>query len=57
MRGVNTDAVSYQYKTQENCLGTSERYKSRKYINACLNKRMHFTHFFALVYGLLGVKV
>ena len=34
---VNTEAVSYQSKTPEKFLETSEKEKKRKYPNACLN--------------------
>ena len=56
MRVVNTDAVSYQSKTPENCLDTTECKKKRKYLNACLNERRHFTPFVASLDGLLGVE-
>ena len=39
MHVVNTDVVSYQYKTPEKCLETAEREKETKYPTACLNKR------------------
>ena len=55
-RVVNTDAVSYQYKTPKKCLDTSEWEKKKKYLHACLNERWHFTPFVASVYGLLGVE-
>ena len=56
MRVVNTDVVSYQYKTPEKCLETAERERDKKYPTACLNERQHFTPFIALVDGLLGVE-
>ena len=56
MRVVNTDAVSYQYKTPEKCLETADHEKKRKYLNTCLNERRHFTPFFASMDSLLGVK-
>ena len=56
MRVVNTDAVSYQSKTPEKCLDTTDCKKKRKYRNACLNERRHFTPFVASLDGLLGVE-
>ena len=56
MRVVNTDAVSYQSKTLEKCLETSEFKKKKNYLNACLNERQHFTPFVALADGIIGVK-
>ena len=56
IRVVNTDAVSYQSKTQEKCLETTERQKKSKYLNACLNERRNFIPFVASVYGLIVVK-
>ena len=53
---VNTEAVSYQSKTPEKCLETVDREKKKKYLNACLNKRLHFTPFVALVDGINGVE-
>ena len=38
MRVVNTDVVSYQYKTPEKFLETSECEKKNKYLNTCLNE-------------------
>ena len=38
MRVVNTDAVSYQYKTLEKCLESADNKKNKNYPNACLNK-------------------
>ena len=57
MRVVNTDVVSYQYKTPEKFLETSECEKKKKYLNTFLNERRHFTPFVASVGGLLGVEV
>ena len=55
MRAVDTDAVSDQSKSPENCLESTKRKKKKKYLNACLNKRQQFTPFVASVYGILGV--
>ena len=38
MRVVNTDAVSYQYKTSEKCLDIVDHNKKKKYPNSCLNE-------------------
>ena len=56
MRVVNNDAVSYQYKTPENCLETVKQEKKRKYLNNFLNECRHFTPVVASVDGLLGVE-
>ena len=45
MHVVNTDTVSYQSKIPDKCLGTAEREKKRKYLNACLNEHRQFTPF------------
>ena len=56
MRVVNTYAVSYQSKTPEKCLETTECKKKRNYLNACLNEHIHFTPSINLVDDLLEVK-
>ena len=56
MRVVNTDAVSYQFKTPEKFLETAEREKKKKYLNACFNELRHFTSFVTLVDSLIGVE-
>ena len=56
MRVVNTDNVSYQYKTPYKCLETAGRENKQNYLDACLNKQRHFTHFVTSVDGLLGVE-
>ena len=55
MRVVNTDATSYQSKNPEKCLETAEKAKKKKYLDACLKQRRHFTPFVVSVKGLLGV--
>ena len=57
IRVVNTETASYQSKTQEKCIESSERKKKKNYHNNFLNKRRHFNPFFASGGGLLGVKV
>ena len=56
MHVVSTDAIYYQSKTSENCLKYSNHEKKKKYLNACLNERLHLNPFVASVNGLLGVK-
>ena len=53
---VNTHVTSYQSKTNEKFLETSEKDKKKIYLNACLKQLCYFTPFVASVYGLLGVK-
>ena len=57
MRAVNTDVVSYINKTLEKILVTAEREKRHKYLDACLQQRRCFSHFFISLDGLLGTKV
>ena len=54
---VNTDAVSYKYKTPEKCLDTADRDNKKNYLHACIKESQHFTPFVASVDGLLGVEV
>ena len=54
MRVVNTDTQSHRTKNPERCLQEAERGKKRMYLEACLQKRRHFSPFVALVDGLLG---
>ena len=56
MCAVNTDANSYQSKTQEKCLETTKRKNNKKYLKNCINECQHFTTFISLVDGLLGVE-
>ena len=56
MRVVNIDVKSHMAKYQENCLKEVERRKNRVYLEACLHQHRHFSHFVALVDGLLGVE-
>ena len=57
MRFVNTDTQSHRKKDPDMCLQEAERGKKRMYLEACLQKRRHFSPFVALVDGLLGVEV
>ena len=56
MRVVNTDAPTHQKKDPEKCLHEAERGKKKMYLEASLQQRRHFSPFFALVEGLLGVE-
>ena len=56
MRVVNTDAKSYWEKSPERCLEEAERSKKKIYLEACLQKRQHFSPFVASVDGLLWVE-
>ena len=56
MRVINTDAVSYQSKTPENCTEIADRKNKRKYLNYCLHQCIHFTNFSPSVDELIGVK-
>ena len=54
---VNTDALLYVRRSPEKCLQEAERGKKKIYLEACLQKRQHFSLFVASVDGLLGVEV
>ena len=56
MCAVNMDAPSYQSKNSKKCLETYEKEYKRKYLEACLKQRQHFTPFVTLVDGLLWVE-
>ena len=56
MHVVNTDAISYQSKTPEKCLDTTEHENKRNYPNTCLNEHRKLTPFVESVVGLLSVK-
>ena len=56
MRVVNTDVKYHMSKATEKCLQETERGKQRMYLEACLQKRRHFSPFFASVDGLLRVE-
>ena len=56
MHVVNTDAVSYQFKTLEKCLETAEREKKKNYLQYLLDKYRQLTPFVASVDGFLGVE-
>ena len=55
-RVCNTDAKKYLRASPERALERAEREKKRKYLQACLDNRRHFTPLVASVDGLLGVE-
>ena len=55
MHVVNIDAKSHSEKTLEKFLQEAERANKKVYLEACLQKRRHFSHFVASVDGLLVV--
>ena len=56
MRVVNTDSNYHTAKTPENFLQDAERGNKQMYLEACIQKRRHFSHFFTFVDGRLGVE-
>ena len=56
MRVVKTDALLYVRKSPEKCLQEAERGKKKMYLEACLQKRRHFSPSVSSVDGLLGVE-
>ena len=56
IRVVNTDALSYLKKAPDKCLHEAEKGKKKMSLEACLQKRQHFSPFVASVNGLLGVE-
>ena len=57
MRGMNIDDTYFLAKTPEKCLQEASRAKKKMYLEACLQKRRHFSPFVASVDGLLDVEV
>ena len=53
-RVCDTDAKTYLRASPERALERAEREKKRKYLQACLDNRRHFTPLVASVDGLLG---
>ena len=53
---MNTDALTHRTKDPVWCLHEVERGKKWIYLEACLQKRRHFSPFVASVDGLLGVE-
>ena len=56
MHVVNTDAKSHSAKTPKKCLQEAKRGKNWMYLEECLKQRRHFSPFFALMDGMLGVE-
>ena len=51
---IDTDAKSYRDRDPLKVLESHERKKKKKYLDACLGQRRHFTPFAVSVDGLLG---
>jgi hypothetical protein len=54
VRVTDTDATSYALKPSDKVLEAAEKLKKKKYLQACLEQRRHFTPFVVSVDGLLG---
>ena len=54
VRVTDTDAKSYRSKDPAKVLEAQEREKKKKYLQACLGQRRHFTPFVVSTDGLLG---
>ena len=54
MRVMNNDATYHQSKTPKKCMDTADNNKKKKYLDACIKQRRHFTPFIISVEGLLG---
>ena len=54
VRITDTDAKSYISRPLESVLEGQEKEKKRKYLNACLEQRRHFSPFVVSVDGMLG---
>ena len=54
VRVTDTDAPSYLFSTLEKIIEKQEREKKKKYLEACLEERRHFSPFVADCYGSLG---
>ena len=54
VRISNTDAKSYRSRTPAKVLESQEREKKKKYLEACLENRRHFTPFVVSADGLKG---
>ena len=53
---MNNDALTHRGKESERCLHKEEQERNKMYLEACLQKRRHFSPFVASVDGLLGVE-
>ncbi|CAB9523169.1 expressed unknown protein [Seminavis robusta] len=56
VRVINLDAASHCRKDPDKVLRNGERDKKRKYLDACLSQRRHFTPFVVSADGLLGTE-
>jgi hypothetical protein len=54
VRVTDTDAKSYCKRDPDKILESGEKLKKKKYLEACLEQRRHFTPFVCSVDGLLG---
>jgi hypothetical protein len=54
VRVTDTDAKSYCKQPPDKVLESGEKMKKKKYLEACLEQRRHFTPFICLVDGLLA---
>ena len=54
VRVTNTDSPSYLGTTPEKHLAKQEKIKKRKYLEACLQQRRHFSPYVVDCFGLLG---
>jgi hypothetical protein len=54
VRVTDTDAKSYRHRDPEKVILTQEKEKKRKYLEACLEQRCHFTPFVCSTDGMLG---
>jgi hypothetical protein len=54
VRVTDTDATSYALKPSDKVLEAAEKLKKKKYLQACLEHRRHFTPFVVSVNGILG---
>jgi hypothetical protein len=54
VRVTDTDAKSYCKRPPDKVLESGEKLKKKKYLEACLEQRRHFTPFVCSVDGLLG---
>ena len=54
VRVTDTDAKSYRHRDPDKVIATQEKEKKRKYLEACLEQRRHFTPFVCSTDGLFG---
>ena len=54
VRMTDVDAASYDNMTTEKCLAKHEQAKKKKYLQACLAQRMHFTPLVFSIDGVMG---